>query len=203
MTNEPGPTALSSRWLQTFQVLLILFLVMATLGCVLLLGALVVQLVSGYSMPISFKIDRTIGDPSALPPGLELTGPSAIMINDPTLGQSALRTASLVLALIMAIIVAGYLVRAVQAAIARVPFSRENLRRIRAIGLVLLISGLAASPISMVSQWLIAWISLGDGAGSPMFTEPPVFALAGVVILAVAEVMRQGAALRAELNEVI
>ena len=203
MVDGPNAAGSSVRWLQAFQILLILFSVAAVLGCVAVLGALVVQLVSGYSWPVSVTINRTFGDGDTHPPGVEPASPSEIMINDPTLGQSALRTASLVLALVLAIIVAGYLTRTVQAAIAGEPFSHANLRRVRVIGLLLLFGGLAGSLSSMVTPWLIARISLGDAAGSPMITEPPTLALAGVVVLAVAEVMRQGAALRAELDEVV
>lgn len=164
---------------------------------------MVVQLVSDYSWPVSVTISRTVGDGDTLPPGVEPTGHSEIMINDPTLGQSALRTASLVLALAVALVVAGHLTRTVQAAIAGDPFSHANLRQVRVIGLLLLFGGLAGTLSSMVTPWLIARISLGDAAGSPVITEPPTLALAGIVVLAVAEVMRHGAALRAELDEVV
>jgi hypothetical protein len=204
MSNATVPVAGPPiRWLQAFQVLLIIFQVVASIGSVILLGALIVQLVTGLSMPISFEISRTIGDATGLPQGHSLTGASEILIDDPTLGQLALWLLSIAVPLAVAMIVSACLIRVVQTAIARNPFSSENLGRVRLVGLLLLFGGLAASLATMLTQWAIARISLADEAGDPMIGEVPFIALAGVVVLAIAEVMRQGATLRAELDEVV
>lgn len=154
-------------------------------------------------MPISVVISHTLGEVAALPAGLQLTGATQLLINDPTVAQTALRLVGQAVPVGIAAVVAVALYRLAGSAMAGDPFSAMNLRRIRFIGLLLLFGGVVSTAVSMITVWLVAKISLGDAAGSPVLGEAPMITLAGVVVLAIAEMMRQGAALRAELDEVV
>ncbi|GAB3755897.1 DUF2975 domain-containing protein [Microlunatus parietis] len=162
-----------------------------------------VQFVTGYSVPISAVISRTVGELAALPPGVQVTGVTQILITEPTIAQTALWLTERFVPVGIAAGVAVVINRIVGSAMAGDPFSGTNLRRIRTVGLLLLFGGVVAAAVSVAAQWLIAWISLGDGAGTPVLMEPPMITLAGVVVLAISEVMPKGAALRAELDEVV
>lgn len=193
----------SIRWLRVLSVGLTILLISGIGGAVLLIATLVIQATTGYSMPISFEVNRA-SDPGALPPGHRWSGPSPIWIDDPTLPQTALKLAGAAAPFALLWIVARTLRQVIADAAAGNPFSDRNLRRVHRLGLVLLFGGIGVMVITPVTQWAIGRLSLGEEVGGPMFlTEPPYLPLVGVVVLAVSEVMRHGAALRAELDTVI
>lgn len=188
-------------WLKEFQAVLILGLVLAAL-----LGGLgVAAVVAGDSVPVQLPATGVTGTVEyGLRDGSTVAADQQVRVEaaDPGLGQRAgwLFTALPTYLVIVALLV--LLLRIVVLARRTDPFTQATVRRVRVLGWVALVGGIAAYGAEALAQLYLVGSVTTDGIG--ITTDLPLhwFPI-GFGLLALAEVVKRGCAMRAELDSVV
>ncbi len=97
------------------------------------------------------------------------------------------------------LVVLGRIVRAARAAD---PFTDETVRRLRVLAVSVFVGGVAASVVETVAAVNLA-LSVTEGSFATDWVVPGRWLLLSIGLLAVAEVIKRGTALRAELATVV
>ncbi|MEE6261479.1 DUF2975 domain-containing protein [Plantactinospora sonchi] len=144
--------------------------------------------------------------PDGLGPGVTLAahGTVDVTLSDPTAGQLVASLLTVLPSCLVAATVLGLLLSTVRRARRDQPFRGAIVRRLRALALVVLIGG----PLAATAE-AIAALSLSsrftDGGFSSVLDLAPLgpWVLTGFGLLAIAEIVNRGRALRAELDTVV
>lgn len=188
-------------WLGLVWVTLLLGLGMA--GLQVVLGIALIFAHDPIDVVVPAREVGAVGAPGRLPPGLrfEPGGWMEAQIAHPTLAQGALHALT---TLPTTLVLAGtllVLLRVVQDAWGRSPFSARTIRRLRLLGATLLLGGVLAEAVEAVATVALDQPLQFDAVGSHLIA--PWWFLAGLGVLAVAEVVDRGFAMRTELDTVI
>jgi hypothetical protein len=141
-------------------------------------------------------------------PMLDLNDVSVVALQ-PSLAQDLLYSLGSGLAFMLASIpMLGYAIRVIDEARAGDPFTPAMVRRLRKLGLLVLVLGLLSGVVEYTAQAVLLAISLPDDQslrfGAAIDHYPSLWwLLPGLVLLAVSEVVKRGCDLRAELDGVI
>jgi Protein of unknown function (DUF2975) len=198
-----SPPPRREPWLSVLQGALglaVVAIILSVLGLVLMIALAAAD--TGrwpVTIPVTGDLTAAAAD---LPAGVRVTGPTRVTM-ELDLGQTLLFALGALPSLLLGLGVAVPLLRTLREAIAGEVFTAANARRVRLVGLLLVVGSLAATAAQRLSTWLIARDALGDLAGGPYLQPPWAAVAAGVAVLAVTELFRRGVLLRAELDEVV
>ncbi|HEU5108263.1 MAG TPA: DUF2975 domain-containing protein [Micromonosporaceae bacterium] len=196
-------TSLTTRigredWLLAAKVAL-----MISIG-VILTYAIAVTVNAAIGEPVVVPVSADTVGVADLPAGTELadTATVDVRVDQPTWQQSVLYA----LTQLPGGVVVGWvfllLLRVVNQARRCHPFTQGTVRRLRAVGLVLLIGGAVADAVELLAAFALSdTVNAGSVMATYFFTG--LWIMAGVGALAIAEVFNRAYAMRAELDEVI
>lgn len=198
-----SPRPRHEPWLSVLQGVLglaVIAIALSALGLVLMVA---LAAADTGRWPVTIPVTGALAAAAAdLPAGVRLTGPARVTM-ELDLGQTLLFALGALPSLLLGLGVVVPLLRTLREAIAGEVFTAANARRIRLVGLLLLLGSIAATAAQRLTGWLIARDVLGDLAGGPYLQPPWAAIAAGVAVLAVTELFRRGVLLRAELDEVV
>jgi hypothetical protein len=199
-----GTTAHPSPWLRTLSAILGLALALA--GTAMVVG--IVASYAGGSVSVPLPTDHVLSATAAaeLKAGaaLDPAGDVTVVVADPTTGQATLAVLSWLPTALVAVTMLALLFRAVRGAMRSGPFTSAVVRRLRLLGVVVVVGGPVAWLTQFVAQFaLVDTVSAAGAAAHLDLSTPLLWLLVGVGYLAVAEVARYGLAMRTELEEVI
>lgn len=187
-------------WLQELQAVLLLGLVMA--------GVLTVGGVAGAfgdSLPVELPASAVSGSvDSGLRAGATVLSEQAVTVTvaDPSATQRALWLASAAPTNLVVVLLLIQLLRIVRHARRHDPFTTATVRRLRVLAVVALAGGYLAAFAQVLAAMELSGTVLSDGL-TAYFELPLYWFVVGFGLFAVAEVVRRGCALRAELETVI
>ncbi|WP_035856834.1 DUF2975 domain-containing protein [Cryptosporangium arvum] len=181
-----------------FEILLIVAL--AACGVGLIAGAW--QLVARVPITVAVQGTPTL---SGLAPGVrpEQAGPVAVIVDDPTGSQvawEALRTAPWFALIVFTLVMLLLVVRSARRG---EPFSDANIQRLALTGWVLLVGSALAFVLELIAVTELSESVSVSGALSGGATYSFVWAFSSLGFLAVAEVLKRGRAIQADLAGVV
>lgn len=192
------------RWLRLIHVLLVLAMIPLIFSSLAVLVAVVVAALGLGAYPVRFPVVGDVAQAVAgLPDGVRIEDPTTVVLRDPTFGQAVLWALGPAVGAAFALVIVVMLQRLVSAATSSDPFTMGNARRLRRIGVLMVAGQLAYAVVTVVAHWALAVSVLGDRVQFPYFEQPWLGVFAGIAIIAVAEVVRHGVAMREELDEVV
>ena len=134
--------------------------------------------------------------------GVELGGEVDLMATDPTAGQRLAALLTHLPSYLVALTVLVLLWRIVRTCRREDPFSPAVARRLIRLGVVALAGGLLADAVQLVATYLGSATVL-DGSAAASYRYSWWWLLIGFGFLAVGEIVKRGADLRAELDTVV
>jgi hypothetical protein len=190
-------------WLAELQSLLLAALVLSGLAIAIGLGAPLVEDSVTFTVPAA-SVDGLTQAPGSLLPGaaVDPDGDVDIRVTGPSGRQRLLHALTALPSYALGVAMLAMLWATVRAARQQTPFAPAVVRRLTWLGVVVLAGGPLADAVQMAAAFL-ASETVFDGFMSASYTVSWWWLLAGIGFLAVAELVRRGAAMRAELEEVI
>ncbi|MFC4560611.1 DUF2975 domain-containing protein [Nocardiopsis mangrovi] len=141
--------------------------------------------------------------PGALPPGTEPHGTTEVVVNDPTPAQAALWLVLAATPVALWLAGAVLLHRTIRAARHEGPFTHGVARRLRALGMLAVLGGLGTGVLDLGAGAALTSLVLGDGGFHASADVPFGVVLAGLGMLAIAEIVRHGVDLREDAEGTI
>ncbi|HEV7898734.1 MAG TPA: DUF2975 domain-containing protein [Planosporangium sp.] len=191
-------------WLAEVQAVLVAGLVLAAVGAAIN----VVSLVRREPIVVNVLSERIVPDVglSGLQPGVHLydSGTVEVLVDHPTPAQLAWHTAGSLPTFLVVVFMLVTLLRIVRAARRHDPFSSANVRRLRFLGVVVLVGGGIAMIIETIARLALSGsVRTGPPEVGAVVDVSGWWFLVGFGFLAIAEVVNRGRAMRAELETVI
>lgn len=201
---DPKSTSASLRhpdWLAEVQLVLAAGVVTAT-------AAAVWDVVTTFTSGVDMRVPLPALEVSelSLPAGLTAPdwGAMDLTITDPSIAQRLWGLLAVVPGKVVLVAVAVLLFLAVRVARRDDPFAPGVVRRVRLSAAVALIGGLLVTVATPLAELALAvGVDAGGDGFSFAVSLSPVWIMAGVSLLAVAEILRRGKGLRDELAEVV
>jgi hypothetical protein len=171
---------------------------------VVLTYAIAVVVNAALGAPVTAPIAVDPGEVAGLPAGTTLSDTATVdvLVDSPTWQQSTLYALTQLPTGVVVFCVFVVLLRVVNEARRCNPFSAGTVRRLRAVGLVLLLGGSLADAVELLSAFALSE-TVGAGSIVATYFFSGLWIMAGVGALATAEVFNRAYAMRAELDQVI
>jgi hypothetical protein len=195
--------SLANRVARQDWLLAIKIALMISIG-VMLTYAIAVVVNAALAAPITVPIAVDAGDVANVPAGTTLadTATVDVLVDSPTWQQSVLYALTQLPGGVVVGWVVLVLLRVVNEARCGQPFTPGTVRRLRAVGLVLLIGGVVTDTVEFLAAFVLSG-TMDAGAVVATYFFTGLWIMAGVGALAIAEVFNRAYALRAELDQVI
>lgn len=169
------------------------------------LGTAAVCAVGAVDLIVNDEIVVELQAGSAGAQGLDPSTPVVLAVSDPSATQVTLATVAALPTYLLVTAMLLLLHRLVGAARCGDPlFTGRTVGRVRTVGWLLLVGGPVAGALEFVARFALSG-TVGSGPNFAVLdpARTMIWMLTGFGLLAVAEVVRRGQALRAELDEVI
>jgi hypothetical protein len=190
--------AVRQDWLLAIKIAL-----MISIGVVLTYAiAVAVNTALGEQVIVPIAVDA--GEVANLPAGTALIDTATVeaRVDSPTWQQSVLYALTQLPGGVVVVFVFLLLLRVVNDARRGAPFTPGTVKRLRSVGLLLLLGGAIADAVEFLSAFALSdTVEGGSIVATYFFTG--LWIMAGVGALAVAEVFNRAYAMRAELDKVI
>ncbi len=191
-------------WLGELQTGLIVSLALGALVAAVEIGSLI----TGGPVPVELSardITDVTGASGGLAPGVSVAADSTVeaVITDPSIGQLSWYAASRLGQLGVALALLALLLRLVIVARRTDPFTAATVRRLRVLAAVSALGGVATGFLTMFAGLVLSDAATGGRTITTTLSLNIQWLLAAVGFLAIAEVIKRGRALRAELETVI
>ena len=194
VTNRVG----RGDWLLAIRIAL-----MVSIGLTMTYGLSII-VAAALREPVTLPFAVDAGQVGDLPTGTTLADDATIdvRVDPPTWTQAILHAFTRLPSVVVVVWVFLLLVRVVTDARQCDPFTQGTVRRLRAVGLILMFAGTASDAVQFLAGFALSGtLDTGSFWGNYIFTG--IWLMAGVGALAVAEVINRGQVMRAELDQVI
>jgi hypothetical protein len=187
-----------SDWLWAIKVCLVVSLIL------MFLAVVVTVVLAALRGSVTLPIDAATAGADRLPEGTNLSGDATVdvRLTSASWGQSILHALTQLPALAVVLAAFALLLRVVNDARRGDPFTRRTVRRLRAVGLILLVGGTASDAVQFLAVFMLA-MTVPNGSHPAVYVFTGSWIFMGVGTLAIAEVVGRGRAMRAELDGVI
>ncbi|MBT8225348.1 MAG: DUF2975 domain-containing protein [Dactylosporangium sp.] len=134
---------------------------------------------------------------------LDPNGAVELVVDDPTVKQGVLHLLTWLPTATVVLIMLGFLLRIVRIA-RQDPFRTAVLAHLRSLGIVVIIAGPLSWGVEFFASFALVGTVTAEGSSGRLELQAPlVWMLVGMGYFAIAEVVKRGTAMRAELDEVI
>jgi hypothetical protein len=190
-------------WLAELNAVLIFSIVVVAIGGVVGAAELIVGNAAYVEVPAQYAVDSRAATPGLFAgAAVDTDSWLTVKVADPSASVKVLAALNALPDFLLALMMLVVLQRAVAAVRRGDPFRADISRRLGWLGFILIVGGSVASVVSGITGLMLV-DQVTDQGPAFSFEFNVVWFLAGLGFLAVAELVKRGVALRAELDEVI
>jgi hypothetical protein len=196
------------NWLRELHAVLVICLTLGVIGVVVGIVGAIAGRSWGGTLPVSVPAEHVsgVGAVTGLRGGASLDphGDISVAVSDATTRQTVVAMLTWLPTALVVVAMLGLLLSVVRSARHHGPFTTVVVRRLRALGVVVIVGGLLAWPAQFLAQWaLVDTVTSAGPAATLTFAAPLTWLLVGLGYIAIAEVIGRGRAMQTELDEVI